>query len=178
MYHSDAVSCWVRDMYSAEDVGPVAKLVWVIQWKCAGEAARNGTDVIYSSDHTLATPLAPHQPVLILNKAVDALTQHPTMTSLNIERIDLGEDGARGLAAAVKRGLPLDGVSAYGMLGMMGAFRSSLSLSTVVSMLHMEARHYSISAKPTNTGRVMLMVNPTSWGRQYNNMKQQQQQQQ
>ncbi len=48
--------------------------------------------------------------------------QHPALTSLNIERIHLGEGGARGLSSAVIRGLPLDGVSAYGVMGMMGAF--------------------------------------------------------
>ena len=43
------------------------------------------------------------------------------LTSLNIERINLGESGAKGLSTAVIRGLPLDGVSAYGAIGMMGA---------------------------------------------------------
>ncbi len=51
-----------------------------------------------------------------------AFQQHPALTSLNIERINLGERGARGLSTAVIRGLPLEGVSAYGLVGMMGAF--------------------------------------------------------
>ena len=59
---------------------------------------------------------------LVLKKVSWAVfVQHPVLRSLNIEHIELGEGGARGLAAAVKRGLPLDGVSAYGAMGMIGA---------------------------------------------------------
>ena len=38
------------------------------------------------------------------------LVKHPMLTSLNIERINLGESGAGSLAAAILRVLPLDGV--------------------------------------------------------------------
>lgn len=68
----------------------------------------------------------------------NVLTQHPVLTSLNIERIDLGENGARGLAAAVIRGLPLDGVSAYGMFGMIGALKSCCRFGPGISASYME----------------------------------------
>ena len=42
------------------------------------------------------------------------LATHPALTSLNIERITLGESGARSLADAILRALPLDGMPVYG----------------------------------------------------------------